>query len=474
MPRAREHEDSEAGTPGNTVKGAMAGLAGVLSGGRSRQALIELRSSFWFLPAVIIIASMGLALGLVELDRQVGEELMHWSPRWFDNDPEGARSVLQAIAGSMATVAGVVFSITIVALAQASTQYTTRVLRNFMRDRLNQSMLGIFLGVYLYCLLVMRSIIGGAGTFVPSLALLAAVALTILAGATFIVFIHHIASSIQASELARAITEETMAALDVEFSPQVSSCQNRDYMPGPGETWQPLPARDVGYIQTIDMQALMDFACAYDTVVRMERGVGDFVAPGWTMASIARPGPASAKMVEELNRIYAVDSYRTIDQDAAFGFRQLVDIALKALSPGINDTTTAVTCIEHLSALLSYCAPRPVLATWHLRDGVLRLIAQPNSFAYLVSLTFDQILENAKGNTEILLRLMAAIERIAGQIRDADHLQPLQAQLEAIAEVIDAEPRTVNARRRLQEKLSAVREALDGSKAYRLPGASPA
>ncbi|WP_151637422.1 DUF2254 domain-containing protein [Noviherbaspirillum aerium] len=470
MHRTEKTETSNVGTKtrkdGEGLPGGIGTRVRMLQGARVRQAFIAMRSSFWFLPALIVLASMALALGLVELDQHAGKAWMQWNPRWFENDAEGARSILQTIAGSMATVAGVVFSITIVALAQASTQYTTRVLRNFMRDRLNQSMLGIFIGVFLYCLLVMRFI---NDSFVPSVALLAAVALTILASATFIIFIHHIASSIQASELAKSITLETMAALDTEFPAHGSPNRHPHDSAAPEATWQPLPARDVGYIQTVDVQALIDFACQYDTIVRMECDVGDFVAQGWTMAYIAGTQPASEKMIEYVNHIYVVDSYRTIDQDAAFGFRQLVDISLKALSPGINDTTTAVTCIEHLSALLAYCAPRPVRPPWHVHDGKLRLIAQPRSFDYLVSLAFEQILENAKGNTEILLRLMAAIERIADSLCDIERLQPLREQLDAIAEIIESETKTANSRRRLQERLSAVRQALEEKK-----GMSPA
>lgn len=440
--------------------------ANIFDGGNAQQVLVELRSSFWFFPALIVIASIALALGLVEIDRQYGNGLMQWSPRLFDNDPESVRSILQAIAGSMATVAGVVFSITIVALTLASTQYSPRILRNFMRDRFNQAMLGIFIGVFIYCLLIMHAMSGDSGSYVPSLALVVAVVLAIVASGTFIFFIHHIAASIQASELTKAITEETFVALDAEFPPQGCVPQKICQAVTPTLAWQPLPAQDVGYIQTVDLQALVDFACAHDTIVRMDSGVGDFVAPAWTMASIASLEPADAKMVEELHRIYTIDGYRTIDQDAAFGFRQLVDIALKALSPSINDTTTAVTCIEHLTALLTHCAPHLERTPWQLRNGVLRVIEKPHSFAYLVSLAFEQIRENAKSNTEILLRQMTSIERVVGWVCDSERLQPLQAQLQAIAETVDLESRTAHERHQLQEKLSAVRAVLDQYKRH--------
>ena len=149
------------------------------------------------------------------------------------------------------------------------------------------------------------------------------------------------------------------------------------------------------------------------------------------------------------------------DRDAAFGFRQLVDMSLKALSPGINDTTTAVTCIEHLSALLTHCAPHPARAAQHVRDGTLRVIAQRHGFAYLVSLAFEQILENGRNNAEILQRLMLAIEKIAGATSDSDRIGALRMQLDDIAEVIDMAPRTSQVRHRLQARLAAVRKVLD-------------
>lgn len=436
----------------------------ILKGARARQTFIEIRSSFWFLPIVIVILAIALAIGLVELDRHVDHALRQWSPRWFDNEPDGARSVLQTIAGSMATVAGVVFSIIIVALTLAATQYTSRVLRNFMRDRFNQSMLGIFIGVYLYCLLVLRAISGENGAFVPSLALLGALTLTLLAVVVFIFFIHHVSSSIQASEMAKTITAETKAALDVEFPVHGQDASFigdwKDYT----LTWHPVIAHKIGYIQTIDMQCLVDYACQHDTVIRMECDVGDFVAPPGAMAFIAGPEPANDEMVSAVNRIYAVDSYRTIDQDAAFGFRQLVDISLKALSPGINDTTTAVTCIEHLSALLAHCAARPAQAPLHTREGVVRVVEQPRTFAFLVSLTFEQILETAKGNSEILLRLMMAIERVAGAVEDVGRIDVLHIQLASIAEYIERGDKTNASRRRLQEKRASVAKALNARK----------
>ena len=173
-----------------------------------RQTLVYLRSSLWFVPSVLIFVLALLALGLVELDQQIDASLRKWWPRMFVMEAESARAMLTTIASSMATIAGVAFSITVVALALASTQYSSRVLRNFMRDRANQVVLGVFVGVYLYCLLVTRTISSNGETFVPAIAALAGLVLATVAICFFIFFIHHVSTSIQASEIVAAITRE--------------------------------------------------------------------------------------------------------------------------------------------------------------------------------------------------------------------------------------------------------------------------
>ena len=170
----------------------------------------ERRSSFWFVPAVIVVGAVGLAAGLITLDVTVE---LHVAKRWpliFGSGASGARGLPSSVAGSMITVAGVVFSITMVALALTSSQYTSRVLRNFMRDRMNQVVLGVFVGIFAYCLVVLRTIRGGdEGAFVPSLAVLGGLVLAFVGIGYLIFFIHHISMSIQASRIIAAAAEET-------------------------------------------------------------------------------------------------------------------------------------------------------------------------------------------------------------------------------------------------------------------------
>jgi uncharacterized membrane protein len=180
----------------------------------------QLRSSFWFLPGVIVLAAVLLALFLVQLDLSLQEKQALYAewPMLLGSGAEGARSLLSTVASSMITVAGVVFSITIVALSLASNQYTSRVLRNFMRDRVNQAVLGLFLGIFAYCLMVLRTIRGAEETiFVPSVAVLFGLLLAFVGIAVLIYFIHHIAMSIQAVNILAEVAVESLSAVEQLF-----------------------------------------------------------------------------------------------------------------------------------------------------------------------------------------------------------------------------------------------------------------
>lgn len=430
--------------------------------GQFKQMLIDIRSSLWFVPALMTLGAMALAVGLLEIDRHYGDALREWWPRLFETEPEGASNMLSAIAGAMATVAGVVFSITIVALALTSSQYTSRALRNFMRDRSTQVVLGVFVGLYIYCLLVLRTVSGGEWAFQPAASVLGAVILAIVAIGFFIYFIHHISSSIQASEIAASITRETIDSIERLFPNEIGE--------DPDETaiadipanleWFAVAASGMGYIQGVDPEALLEYAQKHRTVLRMERGVGEFVTPGRPLASLALSKPPDQSVIDGLNEIYAIGSYRTIGQDAAFGIRQLVDISLKALSPGINDTTTAVTCIEHLSYLLVRCAERAMPAPCRYDKDGLRVIAKGPSFEYLLNLSFNQILENAEANTEILIRVLIAIEQIAQVTQSGQRKRLLERQIREIEEIARRSVKSGFAMQRIEEEINRTRLAL--------------
>jgi uncharacterized membrane protein len=296
-------------------------MTGLSAPGRFNWLSINLRSSFWFVPALLVLVSVGLALGLVALGEPVDRAMSSRWPRMFAAEAEGARAMLSAIATSMITVAGVVFSITILALAQASTLYTSRVLRNFMRDRINQVVLGVFLGVFAYCIVALRTISGDA--FVPAVAVFTGLVLALVGIGFLIVFIHHVATTIQAGEIVAAVARDTRHAIDRLFPHEL----------GQEAATATAPATQHGYIQSVQPDALLAFAIRREVLVRMDATVGDFVVEGGTLAHVAGATPPDEDFAHAFNALYAVDSFRTTDQDAVFGFRQLVDIALKALSP---------------------------------------------------------------------------------------------------------------------------------------------
>lgn len=422
-----------------------------------RQALVHLRSSLWFIPTLLIIGAVVLALSLVELDLRVDGDLRQWWPRVFAMEAEGARTMLSAIASSMATIAGVTFSITMVALTLASTQYSSRVLRNFMRDRANQVVLGVFVGIYIYCLIVIRTISSNGGGLVPAVAVLTGLGLAVIAIGFFIFFIHHVSASIQASEIIAAITRETRDALGLLFPERLPGGEEQgDPSLGDGgrRSWHPIAARRFGYIQRVAPGELVQFAEELGGVVRMEVEVGAFVMPGQALVSIAVEKAPADSVQQRIDRLFSISSYRTVEQDPAFGIRQLVDIALKALSPSVNDTTTAVTCIEHLALLLAECACRCPTRIYRADDGKVRLMTMCPNFDRLVSLAFAQILENAEGNTEILIRVLQALTRIAERSTSKSRLATLERWADVVAQIGQRTAKSDEAVRLIEQRLA--------------------
>ena len=397
---------------------------------RLKSLLGELRSSLWFVPALMVAGAGALAVGLIEVDARLNRELLTNFPRLFGAGAEGSRGMLSSIAGSMITVAGVTFSITIVALSLASSQYTPRILRNFMRDRANQTVLGVFVGIFTYCLIVLRTIRGGdENLFVPSLAVLVGVILAVVGIGFLIFFIHHISASIQASNIIASAAEETIKTIDKLFPQELGEEGGDEDERVETKVVLAVARRRVvrslktGYVQSLDEAALVRLASAHETTLRMEIGVGDFVVEGSPLVSVYLDTEADEQFINKLNLIYQISRYRTVEQDAAFGIRQIVDIALKALSPGINDTTTAVTCVDYLSAINARLANRRFVSPLRFDKEALRVVAKGPTFESLLAESFDQIRRSAEGNVAVIVRLLQALETIAERTTDEPRLR---------------------------------------------------
>jgi uncharacterized membrane protein len=413
---------------------------------RLENAWIALRSSLWFLPSLIVVGAVAVAIALIEVDTKLDhrEILSQW-PRLFGAGAEGTRGMLSAIGSAMITVAGVVFSITIVALSLASSQYTPRMLRNFMRDRSNQVVLGTFVGIYAYCLVVLRTIRGGdEGAFVPSLAALGAILLAFAGIALLIHFIHHISSAIQVGRILAAIAQETSAAIERTLPERLTpDDDDRPEDVPASERLAAVAATRTGYVQNVGAEVLVRCACRLDAVVRLPHCIGDFIVEGEPVVTIDGDRPLDDEVTATLRRAVSVGDQRTVEQDVAFGLRQIVDIALKALSPGVNDPTTATMCLDYLSALLVDLATRRFPGRRHDEEGRLRVVVEAPTFASMLALAVEEIRLAARDQPVVLRKLIGVLERVAGATRSPARRRALRTQLawigNAAAEVDDAQ-----------------------------------
>jgi len=427
-----------------------------------------LRSSFWFVPSLMVSGSIVLAAALIEIDSAGRDEWFAQWPRLFGAGAEGARGMMSTIASSMMTVVGVTFSMILVVLALASSQYTSRVLRNFIRSRVTQVVLGTFAGIFTYCLIVLRTIRGNdASAFVPTLAVFFGFLLALGGVSTLMFFIHHVASSIQASSIIATVANETMLTIDRLFPGRLEQGSNDDdeqpaILPLPKGSWQSVPAKRNGYLKNVDSEALLRLARKHKTIVCMERGIGDFVVENTTLVSLALEDPPDVELIGALQSAFILDRHRTLEQDAAFGIRQIVDMALRALSPSTNDITTAVMCVDYLTAILSRVASRRIPSSHRYEDGDLRVITSGPTFAKLVAESFDQIRGSADGNVGIMLRMLGALQTVASLAASPRRLRALREQVEWLAELAEHTVESSHDRSRIDARLTRVREALEG------------
>ncbi len=420
-----------------------------------------LRSSYWFVPGVMALGAAGLAFGMVALDGRVGSEAVESLGWIYTGGPEGARGVLSTIAGSMITVAGVTFSVLVVALSLAASQFGPRVLGSFMRDAGNQFVLGAFVGTFLYCLLVLRTVRGGeeAGRFVPHLAVTLGVAMAVLGVGVLIYFVHHAAVSIQVTSVIAALAEDLDAGVDRLFPEEVKDAAPAGAVPGP---WGSLAARRDGYVQAIDFERLVELAGDRSATLRLNPSIGAFVARGDALAWV-HPPAAAAELGGPVRGAFVLGSRRMPSQDVEFSVQQLVDMAVRALSPGINDPFTAAACVDRLGAALARVAERPgALGVHRDGEGVARVLADPVSFERLAEAAFSPIRQYAGGSQVALLRLLDALARIARHVRGEDRRNTVRDHAARVLATAERHLEHTADRAAVAERHRAVEDALRG------------
>jgi uncharacterized membrane protein len=383
----------------------------------------NLRTNLWLVPGVEVIAAIALFAGTLALDKAAyygGFGLPSWV---ISGSADAARQILTAIAAAVITVVGVVFSIILVTLTLASTQFGPRMLRNFVRDRGTQLTLGTFVATFVYAVLVLVSVgPGPRGDFVPHIGVTVTLALTVADMAVLIYFIHHTATAIQLPNVIASIAADLAEAIEVQGggndagmgrtpAPErgLSSGELLTRMEAEGGA---VKAADSGYLQFIRLRSLVTFAEQSDAVISLHHRPGHFIVQGHTIGTVWPP-EAAAQVNEALARAHITGPYRTLTQDVSFGIDQLVEIGIRALSPAVNDTFTAMTCVDWLGDNLCKIVKR-----WHPvrvhRDerGYVRVIAAEPSYDRLVQRSFEKIRQASAGMPAIMIRQLDAIAKI--------------------------------------------------------------
>ncbi|MEO7387546.1 MAG: DUF2254 family protein [Gammaproteobacteria bacterium] len=403
--------------------------------GRLMTTVEVVRSSLWFWPVVLSAMAIMLAQGTIGLDhtRWLEERDLTWL---FGSGIADARSLLATVAAAMISIAATVFSITIVALSLAAGQLGPRLLRTFMRDRGTQVSLGMFIATFAFCVSVLGVLdASGKEPFVPRASVSLAMVLALTCLAVLIYFIHHVAYSIQASTVIRVVGEELAEALARLYPRKVppgdrTGADSRLASPAVlPTTWSSVTAETSGYIQYVNDRAIVELAERIDALIILAREPGAYVIAG---TEIARIGPSHRNIPEVIDAIrgaISCGSIRTPMQDPLYLVNQIVEIAQRALSPGINDPSTAETCIDQLGSALGDLLQREIPVPIHRGEqGAVRLMACGADFARFVAAVFDPIRNYSRGCRQVSLRMADLIGQLAPLTRSDAQREPLVEQ----------------------------------------------
>ena len=396
----------------------------------------RLRDAFWTLPALLVASGLVLASYLVQLDRSgVVPEAWIAGPWLYSGGGTGARTLLGVVASSTIGVAGTAFSITIAALSLAAGQMGPRLLRNFTRDRGNQATLGAFLGTFVYALTVLRSVrTTEEGAFTPHIALSVGILLAIACVGMLVYFVGHVASRINVDTVVNLVSDDVRSAMDrltVREPP----------VPAPQAGWDAsfldVPDERRGYLQHLDEAALADWASRHGVTLRLLVRAGDYVFPGAAFARISS-GPADPRSV--LRSSTALGSDRASSADLEYAVRQLVEVAVRALSPGINDPHTAMSVLDRLGAALCDVARTHLPSGVTTREGRIVLVVPAVEYGGLTDSMFHSIRQNAAASPAVLIRMVEVLTAVAGCEKRPERLGSLRRHVELV--LADAE-RTV-------------------------------
>lgn len=394
-----------------------------------RHVVYNLRGGFLVRPLTIAL-TLGCTGMLLSWAEEAEPRLSAWVPRLLfpsSADPQVAQVILGGIAASIMTVVSIVFAILLMTLTLASMQFSPRIIVSFVRDRVTQWTLGIFLGTFSYCMAALPAAHSLPHPFAPVVTVLGAMLLSLACVGWLLFFIHHISQAISVNHIVERIATETVATIDEMMPDPRRSTRVAGGDPPDLSAWQTSILSEVsGYIRFVDTRRLVAVAKAYSVKVHVLRRVGQFVPAGIPLMRVYKGERLPSESVAELRGAFDFGPTRTLQQDVEFGVLQIVDIALKAISPAVNDPSTAICCVDHLSRILIRFAsrepPEPLL---YDPPGVVRVSMMWSGFERMLDCAFEQIRMYSRTDVAVSLRLLRALGDIAATTPDASDRRTL-------------------------------------------------
>lgn len=404
----------------------------------------ELKSTFWFIPILIIIISVFAAIGLLTLDAQVNYKPQGILSNIFTGSSESARTILSTIASAMIGVAGTVFSITLVALTLASSQFGSRLLRNFMLERVNQVVLGTYISTYVYCLIVLNTVKDTEIlSFIPTISVFAAIVVAVANIILLIIFIHHIAISIQADKVISDISESLSKNIkrlypnDVESDDLPAKEPDIDFIKSSYKAAYKIKSPNSGYAQYVDYSAIFSKAEQNNYLIDLFFRPGDYLVDNQVVGIlyINNLEDEEGKDIADniLNPFIIIGNVRIPQQDIEFSIHQMVEVADRALSPGVNDPYTAIACIDNLTSTICQLSLVKFPSKFRFdKDGVLRVLSVRLTFNGVLNTAFRHIRQYSSNNPPVAIRLMESLQTIYNFTNNEAHKHAVKVHAEMV------------------------------------------
>ena len=387
-----------------------------------RHITYNLRGGFLVRPLTIAL-TLGFGGALLSWFEESNPAFDDWVPKILflsRTDPQVAQVILGGIAASIMTVVSIVFAILLMTLTLASMQFSPRIIVSFVRDRITQWTLGIFLGTFLYCMATLPAAHSLPRPFSPVTSVIGAILLAIICVGLLLFFINHISQAISVNHIVDRIASETEIVIDdvMPLPRRQTHVESGDGAESP--VWETAILNDMsGYIRFVDTRRLLVLATSYRVKVHVVRRVGQFVPAGIPLILVHKGERLSAENHAEFRDAFDIGPARTFQQDVEFGVLQIVDIALKAISPAVNDPTTAICCVDQLSRLLIRFASREMPEPlFYDLQGIARVSIQWIDFERLLDSAFEQIRMYSKTDIAVSLRSLRAFGDIVASTQD--------------------------------------------------------